>query len=63
MQIVLGEEERLALLEVLNQALPDLREEVYKTESFEFREELKRREALLKGLVERLAASQAAAMT
>ena len=55
MQIALSEEERQTLLETLNEALPNLREEVYKTESFDYREQLKHREALLKELLSRLA--------
>ncbi len=37
MQIALNDEERRVLLEVLNETLPDLREEVYKTENFDYR--------------------------
>jgi len=57
MQIALNDEERRVLLEVLNETLPDLREEVYKTENFDYRAQLKRREALLKSLLERLCAA------
>lgn len=57
MQFALSEEERQTLLETLNEALPDLREEVYKTESFDYREQLKRREALLKEILGRLSAA------
>lgn len=57
MQVTLNEEERQTLLEVLNEVLPDLREEVYKTESFDYREQLKRRETLLKTLLARLSAA------
>jgi len=56
MQIALNDEERRVLLEVLNETLPDLREEVYKTDNFDYRAQLKRREALLKSLLERLSA-------
>ncbi len=56
MQIALNDEERRVLLEVLNETLPDLREEVYKTENFDYRAQLKRREVLLKSLLERLSA-------
>lgn len=55
MQIVLNEEEQQTLVEVINEVLPNLREEVYKTENFEYREQLKHRERVLKGLQERLA--------
>ncbi|MBI3670780.1 MAG: hypothetical protein HY237_13490 [Acidobacteria bacterium] len=57
MQIALNEEERQTLLETLNEALPNLREEVYRTESFDYREQLKHRETLLKELLARLAAA------
>jgi len=55
MQIILNDEEQRALVETLNEALPNLREEVYKTENFDYREQLKRREDLLRGLLSRLA--------
>ncbi len=54
MQVVLNDEERETLMEVLTEALPNLREEVYKTENFDYREELKRREASIKSLLARL---------
>jgi len=54
MQLVLDEEERKTLEEVLSEALPNLREEVYKTENYDYREQLKRRETVLKALLERL---------
>jgi uncharacterized Rmd1/YagE family protein len=57
MQLTLTDEEKNVLAEVLNQALPDLREEIYKTENFEFREQLKRREAVMKDLLVRLISS------
>lgn len=57
MQIVLNDEERRVLVEVLDETLPNLREEVYKTENFDYREQLKRREALLKSLLARLSAA------
>ncbi len=54
MQIALTEEEKSTLVDVLNEALPDLREEVYKTENYDYREELKRREQVVKSLLARL---------
>ncbi len=60
MHLELNEEERQALLEVLNHAIPNLREEVYKTENFDFREELKQRELVLRNLLARLMAAQEA---
>jgi hypothetical protein len=59
MQLTLSEEEKHALVEILNEALPNLREEVYKTENYDYREQLKRREALLKELLARLSAGPA----
>ena len=57
MQISLSDEERQTLVEVLNEVLPNLREEVCKTENFDYREQLKRRESLLVGLLARLSAA------
>lgn len=54
MQIVLDDEEKLTLVEVLNEVLPDLREEVYKTENYDYRQQLKRRETVVKELLTRL---------
>ncbi len=54
MQIALNDEERQTLADILSEALPDLREEVYKTENFDYREQLKRRESVVKGLLARL---------
>lgn len=57
MQILLNDEEKNTLVEVLNEVLPNLREEVYKTENFDYRSALKRRETVVKDLLERLASS------
>ncbi len=54
MQIALDDEEKLTLVEVLNEVLPDLREEVYKTENYDYRQQLKRRETVVKELLTRL---------
>ncbi len=54
MEFPLKEEERQALIEVLGEALRNLREEVHKTENFDYREELKQREAVVKNLLGRL---------
>lgn len=61
MQMVLTSEEQKTLVEVLSETLPNLREEIYKTESYELRRELKRREAIVKNLLSRLGASLASA--
>lgn len=55
MQVQMNDEEQQILVDVLSATLPDLREEVYKTENFDYREKLKRREAVVKSLLERLA--------
>ena len=57
MQIALNDEEKQTLVEILNETLPNLREEVYKTENYDYREELKRREAVVKDLLARLGTS------
>ncbi len=54
MQIALSDEEKLTLVEVLSEFLPNLREEVYKTENYDYREQLKRRETIVKALLTRL---------
>jgi hypothetical protein len=54
MLVALKEEEREALLELLGEALRNLREEVYKTENFDYREELKHREEILRTLLAHL---------
>lgn len=48
-------EERDVLVQVLRNALSDLRSEIYKTEDYEWRQDLKRREEVLRRLLERLA--------
>jgi hypothetical protein len=47
------------LADVLRRAMGDLREEIYKTETVEFEAQLKRREALLKAVLQRIAATDA----
>ena len=54
MQISLSDEEANLLTAVASQYLSDLREEIYKTETFEVKDQLKREEALLKGILGRL---------
>ncbi len=49
-----SEEESGLLLRTLESALGDLRMEIGKTENFDMRQELKRDEELLKGMIERL---------
>lgn len=54
MQIILDEYEGRVLRESIEDTLSNMREEVYKTESFEYREQLKRRKAALEAVLERL---------
>jgi hypothetical protein len=54
MQISLSDEEANLLTAVCSQYLSDLREEIYKTETFEVKNQLKREEAVLKGILTRL---------
>ena len=54
MQISLSDEEANLLTAVASQYLSDLREEIYKTETFEVKDQLKREEAVLKGILGRL---------
>jgi hypothetical protein len=56
MQMQLTEAERAALADVLNEVLPSLREEITRTENYDFREQLKQRKALLEQILARLAA-------
>jgi hypothetical protein len=54
MQIILDEYENKVLRESIEDTLASMREEVYKTESYEYREQLKRRKAALEAVLERL---------
>jgi hypothetical protein len=53
-QIELTDQEAELLRDVLEEYVSDLRMEVANTESMDFREALKEKERILKGLVERL---------
>jgi hypothetical protein len=54
MQIELTEQELTLAREILRQEYQDLREEIYKTDSSHFKDQLKEREALLEELVKKL---------
>lgn len=54
MELSLSDEEREILSEALNGILPSLRQEVYKTENYDYRKQLQQKEAVLKGLLSRL---------
>lgn len=56
MQLTVTHEEAQVLVDVLTWYLPELREEVYKAESFGLREQGKRREIVLKALLTRIGA-------
>ena len=56
MQVTVTHEEAQVLSELLNAYLPELHEEAYHTESLDLREQLKRREIVLKALLTRLGA-------
>ena len=57
MQVNLDQNEVTALLEALNFYIPQLREEIGKTENYDMREALKTQEAALTGLVAKLGGS------
>ena len=59
MQLDLNPEESAVLVDALGKALGDLREEIYKSEVAEYKTALKQREAVLTGLIARLAARPA----
>lgn len=54
LQIQLSTEEALLLCEILESYLGDLRAEFHHTDTFEYREELKHKEAILKKLLQQL---------
>jgi len=54
MQITLDEYEHKVLRESIEDTLANLREEIYKTEDFDYKEQLKRRKAALEAILERL---------
>lgn len=54
MQIILDDYENKVLRESIEDTLASMRGEVYKTESYEYREQLKRRKAALEAVLERL---------
>jgi hypothetical protein len=61
MNLELTDDEVVLLHRVLENYLPALREEVYKTEKFEWRESLKQDEVLLKSLIARLESAKSRA--
>jgi hypothetical protein len=57
MQVTLDQNEVTALLNALNSYIPQLREEIGKTEKYDMREDLKAQERILAGLVTKLGGS------
>jgi hypothetical protein len=55
MQISLSDDEAALLATVVSQYYSDLREEIYKTDTFEVKDQLKRDEVVLKGILNKLA--------
>jgi len=60
MQLELSADEAAVLAEVLDSALGDVREEVYKAEVTEYKDSLKLRETVIVKLLERLGSSRPA---
>lgn len=58
MQLDLTADEAAVLLDVLDSALGDLREEIYKSEVADYKAGLKQREAIVTALLSRLGAAQ-----
>jgi len=58
MEISLSGEEADLVARVLRQYYSDLREEIYKTETFELKDQLKREEAVLKEILNKLTKAQ-----
>jgi hypothetical protein len=62
MNITLSPEERELLEGILSQALGEMREEVYHADEHRFKNELKRDEVTLRGLLDKVRAQVAAGM-
>lgn len=58
MEISLSGEEAALVATVLRQYHSDLREEIYKTETFDVKDQLKREEAVLEGILDKLTKAQ-----
>jgi len=57
MEVTLGEEDVKLVLRVLEYYLPQLKDEVYHTENFDWRQDLKKDEEAIKALLVRLNAA------
>jgi len=58
MAINLSDDEAVLLGRIARQYYSDLREEIYKTETFDVKDQLKREEAILKGLIDKLSSAK-----
>ena len=58
MQIIIDDHEKEFLLELLSEEHSELREEIYKAEQHDFKEELKRRKLLTERLLEKLGSKE-----
>ena len=58
MEISLSGEEADLVARVLRQYHSDLREEIYKTETFDVKDQLKREEIVLEGILDKLTKAQ-----
>jgi hypothetical protein len=54
MPLELSEAEREVVTDVLTRAMGDLREEIYKTDTTDYKDQLREREAILAGVLQRL---------
>ncbi|HEY7060443.1 MAG TPA: hypothetical protein VII06_03115 [Chloroflexota bacterium] len=59
MNLELNNEERTLLAGLIDESLRDLKEEIYKTETFEYKDQLKARELLMIGILQKLNAGAA----
>ena len=60
MQLEISADEAAVLADVLDSALGDLREQIYKAEVADYKTQLKRREAIIAALVNRVRAANPA---
>jgi len=60
MQLEISAEEASVLVDVLESALGDIREQIYKAEVADYKAQLKRREAVISALLNRLRAANPA---
>jgi hypothetical protein len=59
MNLQLTEDERTLLADLVDDAISNIRDEIYHTETFQIRDQLKQREAVLDGLQQKLGAATA----